>query len=183
MLRALQSFNTWLEATFVGPHGYTVYADGRMHRGQSQIGETTPVNLGSFRKVFGESAELDGAHFFVPSNPGTHSGLVGSFGLTDDQLTATAEFVWNRAGLKASMFWVWFCLLSAGLDILSGGIALAQGTLTVGDMTVISLTLLSLVLLMYLPRVIAELKEKLLHGSRQPTIAKLSALVQHEGQS
>lgn len=181
MISAFTSFNAWLDKTFVGPRGYTVYADGRMHRGRTQIGDTAPFKLGSFRKVFGEAAQLNGAYFFVPSHPGTQSGLTGVVGRTDGQLAATAEFVWNRAGLNTSMLWVWFCLLSAGLDILSGGIALAQGTLTGGDATVIGLTLLSLVLLMFVPRVIAELKEKLLHGTRQPIIAKLSALVQHEG--
>lgn len=181
MVRALRTFNTWLDKTFVGARGYTVYADGRMHRGMAQIVETAPVQLGSFRKMFGEAADLEGAHFFIPSGPGTHSGLSGGFGRHEGHLVATAEFVWNRAGLNTSMLWVWLCLLSAGLDILSGGIALAQGNLTSGDATVIGITLVTLVLLMFLPRVIAELKEKLLYGARQPVIAKLSALVQHEG--
>lgn len=180
MVRILDSINKWLESVFVGPHGYTVYADGRMHRGMLPAAADANVALGSFRKVFGADAELDGAKFFVPSNPGTHSGLVGVFKIIDGNLAATAEFVWNRAGLKASLTWVWFCIVSVFLDLLSGVISIVQGSLSGDRVVVLSFTLLTLVLLMFLPRVIAEVKEKILYETRQPVIAKLSALVQHE---
>lgn len=178
-----QALNSWLTRVFIGSRGYTVYADGRMHRGAADSPKAGTVSLGSFRKVFGEAAELDESRFFVPSNPGTHSGFSGCFHIIDGQLAASAEFVWNRVGIQTSLLWVWLCLLSIGLDVLSGVIVMVQGNLTGGRAFVIALTLLALVLLMFLPRAVAELKEKLLYELRQPVIAKLSALVQHEGRS
>lgn len=180
MIDTVHAFNRWLEATFIGRRGYTVYADGRMERGIARSDQRATVKVESFAQVFGEGAQLDGGIFFVPDQSGTYSGLSGVFQMINGQLTASAEFVWNRAGLRASLMWVWFCLLSAGLDVFSGMIGLMQGTLTGDGALVLAFTLIALLLLMFLPRAIAELKEKLLHRTRQPVIAKLSALVQHE---
>lgn len=195
-MNVFQTLNHWLERVFVGERGYTVYADGRMEKGTTETGDPATIKAESFEQVFGRGAVLNGTDFFVPRENLSDSladesksekastgqlGLHGRFKVIDGQLAATAYFTWNRYGVSASMYWIWFCLFSAGLDILSSVIGVAQGTLTTGDAVVLGIVLVSLCALMFLPRVLSELKEKLMSDARQPVIAKLSALVQHEG--
>jgi len=190
------ALNSWLKRVVIGPREYTVYADGRMERGGADAGEPVAISAENFKKVFGQGATLDGANFFVPGNllwelftstpfdwlvAGRQRGLIGEFKTIKGELAATAEFAWNRLGIRRSIIWVYFCLVMMALDILSGIIGIVQGTLTGEDAIIIGIVLASFFALMFLPRIITELREKMMNDKRRPVIAKLSALVQHEG--
>lgn len=187
----LTAFNAWLDRTFIGPRGYTVYADGHMERGVQTQGDPAKVTLASFRKVFGAEAELEGSDFLVPvvqtvetpsgQDTRSHGYMRGTFKRSGGQLTATAEFGSTRRSLRLATAFVWTCLLLILLDLLSGTISYATGTLTGNDVMVIVLSVVSLGLLMFAPRVAAGIAGKVFHDLRAPLIAKLSALVQHEG--
>lgn len=200
MVTLLNSFRLWLEATFMGPHGYTVYSDGHMERGVVRGGEPSTVNPESFLQLFSKGAELRGGHFFVPghhlgdlrtngSKPmvkfGRQFGLIGEFRTLNGQPVAVAAYALGSFGLRIPTYGIgqWFIylwLFAIGMEVISGAIVIAQGRMTQGDAVVIGLSLLASGLVLFLPRVVAALSDWLFNAVRGPTIAKLSALVQHQ---
>lgn len=195
MMRLLRNFGGWLETTFVGPRGYTIYADGRLEQGIKDGDAFAFVDTKNYQQVFGRGAELDGHRFFVPGSlmgeylthgalslmfRGRQSGLMGEFRRVDGQSFAVAEFVWYRSGPRASTIIIWWCLFGVFLVTISGSIAFVQGILGFDDVLIIGLMLIGLGCAMFSPRVLGVLGEKVFNDLRRPVIAKLSALVQHQ---
>ncbi len=212
MFRRFFGLQSWLNATFIGPRGYTVHADGRLERGMPVGLPSADVNAAAFNDLFGAGCTKDGRTFFVPSAAGgsvpstagskddvpsvqpegvregvseaeSFGGMRGSFHHQGDNLVAYAEFVWNRAGIKLSLTYVWICLGMALLDVIAGLITLSQGDMTPGRATVIGLTLLMIVLFMFAPRLLNAVREHFSEARRAPMLAKLSAFVQFAGRS
>lgn len=195
MVKGLTDFNAWLEATFTGPVGYTVHADGHMERGVTTDGDLTAVDADTFHQLFGCDVTVDGPHFFVPGDAlnaamsdsplhmlvgGRQMGLMGEFRRINGQTIAVARFVWNRLGVGVGTFYIWMCLLVILLELISGAIMISQGLLTPGRAVIIGLSLSATSVMMFLPRALAALGDKLFNDLRRATIAKLSALVQHQ---
>ncbi|MEQ8736316.1 MAG: hypothetical protein RIC29_15430 [Rhodospirillaceae bacterium] len=208
LMRFFLAFQSWLAGTFIGPRGYTVYADGRLERGRApgrdQDLRAAEIDTAQFNALFGPGSSKDGRTFFVPRLPARHAnasqddnviptegageaesfgGMQGSFHREAGELVAVAEFVWNRAGVRLSLTYVWICLGAAMLDVLAGLITLAQGDMTIGRAIVIGLTLMMIVLFMFAPRLLNEGREHLSKTHRAPLLAKLSAFVQFAGRS
>ncbi|MEQ9444768.1 MAG: hypothetical protein RJS98_04330 [Rhodospirillaceae bacterium] len=205
-MRLFLAFQSWLAGTFIGPRGYTVYADGRLERGrapgQDQDLRAADIDTAQFNALFGPGSSKDGRTFFVPRLPARHAnasqddnaipaegggeaesfdGMQGSFHRVAGELIAVAEFVWNRAGVQLSLTYVWICLGMALLDGIAGLITLAQGDMTIGRATVMGLTLVTIVLFMFVPRLLNAVREHLSEARRAPLLAKLSAFVQYAG--
>lgn len=192
----VQFVSSRFDALFVGPRGYTVHADGHIGRGAGPEGEVTAINAETFRQIFGKGAEINGPYFFVPGIllnealtwgllsmvlVGRRHALSGTFKQVEGQLVAEAEFVWNRWGARVTPWFTGVCGILIAIDLIAAGFALSQGVLAGGDAVVMGLSLLVLIGLMFLPRALAVLTEKAANDVRGPVIAKLSALVQYEG--
>lgn len=200
MVTVLNRFRLWLEAMFMGPQGYTIYADGHMERGVIRDGSPSTVNPEGFHKLFGKGAELSQSHFFVPGSLlgdlrtngakpmvklGRQFSLMGEFRALNGQPVAVAAYALGRFDFRVPTYALgqWFLylwLFVMGMEVISGTIIVAQGELTPGDAMVIGLTLLASGLVLFLPRLITALSDWLFNEVRGPTIAKLSALVQHQ---
>lgn len=185
---------------FMGPKGYTIYADGHMERGVIRGGDLSTVNPESFLQLFSKGAELRGGHFYVPGarlgdlrtnasklmvKVGRQFGLRGEFRTLNGQPVAVAAYTLGGFGLRIPTYGIgqWFLylwLFAMGMEVISGGIVIAQGRMTQSDAVVIGLSLLASGLVLFLPRVMATLSDWLFNDVRGPTIAKLSALVQHQ---